>query len=86
MRVCPTEAIRVRNRIATISEGRCIDCGQCVTACFSAARKGVTDTFSMVKDARYKYKIALPSPVLYSQFGKDVQPNEILNGLLRIRI
>jgi len=83
MRVCPTEAIRVRNRVASIIEGRCIDCGQCVTACFSAARKGITDTFSMGKEARYKYKIALPSPVLYSQFGKDVQPNEILNGLLR---
>jgi len=84
MRVCPTEAIRVRNGIATISEGRCIDCGKCVTVCSSAARKGLTDTVSIVKDAKFKYKIALPSPVLYSQFGKDVQPNEILNGLLRI--
>ncbi|HOH79006.1 MAG TPA: 4Fe-4S binding protein, partial [Candidatus Cloacimonadota bacterium] len=33
VRVCPTEAIRVRDRKAYIDSTRCIDCGNCVTAC-----------------------------------------------------
>jgi hypothetical protein len=33
---------------------------------------------------QFKYKIALPSPVLYSQFGKDVLPNDILHALVRV--
>jgi iron only hydrogenase large subunit-like protein len=84
MRVCPTEAIRVRNGIATILEERCVDCGQCVAVCPYNARNGLTDTISKLKESKYKYKIALPSPVLYSQFGKNVLPNDILNAFLRI--
>ena len=33
MRVCPTQAIRVRNGMAAIIEEKCIDCGECITAC-----------------------------------------------------
>lgn len=84
MRACPTEAIRVRNRISTILEERCVDCGQCVAVCPYAARNGLTDTISKLKESKFKYKIALPSPVLYSQFGKDVLPNDILNAFLHI--
>jgi len=29
----------------------------------------------------FKYTIALPSPVFYSQFGKDVRPSAILDAL-----
>mgnify|MGYP005834172285 FL=1 len=84
MRVCPTEAIRVRNRVATINETRCIDCGKCVSVCTTGARTGVTDTVAIVQNMQFKYKIALPSPVLYSQFGKDTLPNDILNALVRV--
>jgi len=30
---------------------------------------------------RFKYTIAIPSPVLYSQYGMGITPNHILNGL-----
>lgn len=33
VRVCPTEAIRVRNRKARIDANRCVDCGRCLETC-----------------------------------------------------
>ncbi len=67
-----------------MNEARCIDCGKCVSVCSTGARQGVTDTVAIVQNKQFKYKIALPSPVLYSQFGKDVLPNDILNALVRV--
>ena len=37
IKCCPTEAIRVRGRRATILPDRCIDCGNCALACFPQA-------------------------------------------------
>jgi hypothetical protein len=34
--------------------------------------------------SKFKYTIAIPSPVLYSQFGKDVPPSAILNAIKKI--
>ncbi len=33
VRVCPTEAIRVRDHKANIDPYRCVDCGNCVNVC-----------------------------------------------------
>ncbi|MBC7319639.1 4Fe-4S binding protein, partial [bacterium] len=33
IRVCPTEALRVRQGKAILLEDRCIDCGECITVC-----------------------------------------------------
>lgn len=84
MRTCPTEAIRVRQKLAAIMEERCIDCGKCIDICGKSAIKGLTDHLSALNDSKYKYKICLASPVLYNQFGNDVMPNDILNALLRV--
>jgi ferredoxin len=76
MHVCPTHAIRVRNRKARILHDRCIDCGECVRVCPNGAilpRTGSVGDFSA-----FTYTIAVPSPVLYSQFGKETSPNAIL--------
>ncbi|MBI5474298.1 MAG: ferredoxin [Ignavibacteriae bacterium] len=82
MHVCPTHAIRVRMRKATLLRDRCIDCGECVNACANAAVLPQTSSFRDF--ARFKHTIAIPSPVLYSQFGKDVPPWAILAALKRI--
>ncbi len=82
MRSCPTEAIRVREGKSEILESRCIDCGECVKACPFGAM--VPQTGSFTDFSRFRYTIALPSPVLYGQFRRDVAPAAILAALKKI--
>jgi Na+-translocating ferredoxin:NAD+ oxidoreductase RNF subunit RnfB len=79
LRLCPTQALRVRNGKALLLSDRCIDCGECVRGCPNHAIVPRTSSFSDF--SKYKYTIALPSPVFYSQFGKDVNPSSILKAL-----
>jgi iron only hydrogenase large subunit-like protein len=82
VRACPTQALRVRNSKAVLLGDRCIDCGECVRVCPNHAFIPQTSTISDFSG--FKYTIALPSPVFYSQFGKDVHPWTILNALTAI--
>lgn len=82
LRACPTEAIRVRGGKASILEDRCIDCGECVRACRRNAI--VPETNSFTEFSRFRYTVALPSPVLYGQFRKEVLPDGILAALRKI--
>ncbi len=81
MRLCPTEAIRVRQRKAQLLPGRCIDCGLCLRACPTDA---ITPRFDSFADfAKFKYTVAIPSPALYSQFGRLEGPEAVLAALQR---
>jgi len=82
MRVCPTQAIRVKNSKARLIEDLCVDCGECINVCPSGAIVPLTDPFARSMD--FKYKVALPSPVLFSQFRPDVDPRKVVIGLKRI--
>ncbi|MEE9505108.1 MAG: 4Fe-4S dicluster domain-containing protein, partial [Thermodesulfobacteriota bacterium] len=79
MRVCPTEAIRIREGKALILEDRCIDCGDCIRVCPERAIRSITGSYEDL--SKYKYTIAIPSPSLYGQYGMSITPNQILNGL-----
>ena len=79
MRVCPTEAIRVRGGKAHILESRCIDCGECIRVCRTHAIRAVTNSFAEL--SRFDYTVALPSPVLFGQFGRGVMPERVLAAL-----
>ncbi len=79
MRVCPTQAIRVRDGKALFIEERCIDCGECITVCPHNAIIPLTDPFGEL--TKFRHTVALPSPGLHAQFGKEILPNKILTGL-----
>jgi Na+-translocating ferredoxin:NAD+ oxidoreductase RNF subunit RnfB len=79
LRVCPGQALRVRDGKAKLLGDRCIDCGECVHVCPNHAF--IPQTSSFRDFSGFKYTIALPSPVFYSQFGKDVKPSTILSAL-----
>lgn len=81
LRACPTQAIRVRERSSVVLDDRCIDCGECVRAC---PNRAVVARTGSIPTSRFKHTVALPSPVLYSQVGKDVAPASVLNALTRI--
>lgn len=82
MRACPTEAIRVRNGKAVILEEKCIDCGECITVCPTRAIVPLTDPFGEL--TRFRHTVALPSPALYAQFGREILPDRILTGLKKL--
>ncbi|MGB2845607.1 MAG: 4Fe-4S binding protein, partial [Candidatus Aminicenantaceae bacterium] len=79
LRVCPTQAIRVRNGKAAIIEEKCIDCGECITACPNNAIIPLTDPFGEL--TKFRHTVAMPSPALYAQFGREILPEKILSGI-----
>lgn len=72
MRPCPTQAIRIRNNKAIISKELCVDCGTCASVCPSGAIVPTLDPFTDISN--FKYKVVVPSPVLYSQFDPSIHP------------
>ncbi len=70
VRVCPTEAIRVRNRKAQIDPNRCVDCGKCVEACEFHAIIPRSDPLDVIHN--FKYKVAVLSTSYFGQFTEDV--------------
>jgi Na+-translocating ferredoxin:NAD+ oxidoreductase RNF subunit RnfB len=79
MRICPTQAIRVRDGKAQLLPELCIDCGACLRACRSGAIHATTRSFAELD--KYRYKVALPSPVLFGQFPSAVTPAHVVAGL-----
>lgn len=82
IKICPTEAIRVRSGKAAILNARCIDCGKCIQTCPHKAIKSVSYPLESLE--KFKYNVALPSPSLYGQFQNMDDIDIILNGLLEI--
>ncbi len=82
MRRCPTQAIRVRNGKAVVSEELCVDCGHCIEACPEGAVVPTSDILDGID--RFRYKVIVPSPVLYSQFEPSIHPYIIHLALKRV--
>jgi len=79
MTVCPTKAIRVKGGKAKIIDERCIDCAECLRSCPHDAIHTHTTSFDAL--SAFAYKVAIPSTVIYGQFGAHTLPNEILSAL-----
>lgn len=80
MRVCPTEAIRVRDGKAFIFRDRCIDCGECYRVCPVSAIYVEQDDFNLIY--KYKHAVALVPSVLIGQFPDDIRTTQIYNAIL----
>jgi iron only hydrogenase large subunit-like protein len=82
MKACPTRAIRLQEGKAIIKGERCVDCGECYRVCPHEAVVPLTTPFSDLE--RFSVTVAIPSPVLYTQFGWEVMPNQVLLALKEI--
>jgi len=82
VRVCPTEAIRVRNGKAQMDNQRCIDCGNCVITCPFNAIVSKSDPLDSIH--KFKYKVAILSSSYAGQFTEDLSLPITKKALLEI--
>ncbi|UCF94741.1 MAG: 4Fe-4S dicluster domain-containing protein, partial [Desulfobacterales bacterium] len=78
LRICPTRAIRIRNKKSIRIVDQCIGCGHCVRVCPA----GAVSAASVLpeKIGTDHIALAMVSPVLYAQFP-TVMPKDVLLGL-----
>ncbi|OQY36991.1 MAG: hypothetical protein B6226_05730 [Candidatus Cloacimonetes bacterium 4572_65] len=82
VKVCPTEAIRIRNKEVIFDGLRCIDCGNCIEACNFNAITPYADSFKILEN--YKYKIAIFSTTFAGQFTEDIEYQTMKKTMLHI--
>jgi len=82
MRTCPTHAIRVKDGKARLIPEQCIDCGSCLKACPTGAITAATLTFADLD--RFKFKVAVPAPALFTQFARSDTPELVGRSLLQL--
>jgi len=80
IKVCPTEALRVKGGKAKLIANKCIDCGNCMNVCPVNAIIVEQDDFSNI--FKYKARVALVPSVLIGQFPRDFRPRKIYSGIL----
>jgi len=68
LRICPTEAIRVRNRKMELYDLKCIDCGECFKVCPTGSIYSFYDNIEIIKNFDYKILI-IPNTLPSVNFG-----------------
>ena len=82
MKICPTEALRVRDGKAILQPDRCIDCGNCFKVCPTKSIYIKQDDFDNIFN--YACRVALVPSVFMGQFPNDVTVSRIYQILKEI--
>ncbi len=82
IRVCPTEALRVKHGKAQLYPDWCIDCGQCYRACPTRAIVIESDDFNKIYS--YQHRVLLIPSLFMGQFPRDISEDEIYHALYQI--
>lgn len=67
MRVCPTEALRIKDRKVFLKHDHCIYCGNCITSCHKSAFKVTSDSFASLN--KYKVNVAILPLAMYGMIS-----------------
>lgn len=79
VKVCPTEALRVKDGKALLYADWCIDCGECFRICPNRAIRVVDDDFESIYN--FKYRVLIVPAVFYAQFEESI-PRDTINHIL----
>lgn len=82
MKTCPTEAIRIRNGVATIHAERCVDCGNCLRVC--PVNSFYVEHDSLEQIERFPYRVVLFPSVMIGQFREKFTEDHIYDALLKL--
>jgi len=82
LRVCPTEAIRIRKGKAEIMTHRCILCGECLRACPREAWAVRCESLDQI--LRKGPALAVLDPAVFGQFGDRPSPGSIARACVEI--
>ncbi|MDD2387964.1 MAG: [Fe-Fe] hydrogenase large subunit C-terminal domain-containing protein [Bacteroidales bacterium] len=82
VKICPTEALRVRESKICLGETRCIDCGKCINVCPYNAIEPISDPLSIIQP--FPYKVAIVSASYAGQFSEDIDYETTLKGLYEV--
>lgn len=69
LRICPTEAIRVRNRKMELYDLKCIDCGECYKVCPTNSIYSFHDNINILNNFEYKI-LVVPNNLTSINFGR----------------
>lgn len=78
LKVCPTQAIRIKDGKTLHLVDNCIGCGECIRVCPHSCILPETSSPNEIKNA--DFPVIFVAPVLYSQFA-ETSPGEVLLGL-----
>ena len=75
MKICPTEALRVRDGKAVLIPDRCVDCGNCFKVCPTRSIFVEQDDFEAIFN--FPVRVALVPAVFMGQFPNDITVSRI---------
>lgn len=82
IRVCPTEALRVKHGKAQLYPDWCIDCGECYRACPTRAIVVESDDFNKIYS--FQHRVLLIPSLFTGQFPGTVAIDDIYHALYQI--